>query len=236
MMDKLSNLCVFMILLCLFIGCSKTKKKEIIDINKNDGNNKIDIIIEHPINDINLEYYNVIEKVNINDFYFNEIIKDINLFHHIGEYKVIDLFGEPLEIVNGNYSEDIGNGMILKSYYYVYDDFTHYYYVIENELILYGGFFIDKKLKILTTINIGDTAEKILSTFTDDYGGYPDESIKYFIEEMRQGYKMEFIKYDLRGSLTDVYFSLTDDNILETIDFVFLESLRDFLREWLGKR
>jgi hypothetical protein len=237
MKGKLSNLCVFMILLCLFIGCSKTGKKDIIEIQQNGEDNKIDIIIEYPINDINLENNNVVEKVNINDFYFNEIMKDINLYHHIGEYKIIELFGEPLEIVNGNYSEDIGDGMILKSYNYVYDDFTHYYYVIENELILYGGFFIDKKLERLTTINIGDTAEKIILTFTDDYGGYSDESIKYIIEnKIRQGKKINFISYDLRESQTDVYFFSTDDNILETINFIFVESLPDFLGWWLSSR
>jgi len=107
---------------------------------------------------------------SISSFFFNEIMngnKDISFWD--GEDGVIKYFGEPLRIEIEAVSFYFEGGKVVAMQELVYNDFVHYYYIFENGKKLYNGFFIENKLERLKSINIGDTSEKLLSTFSDRY-------------------------------------------------------------------
>jgi hypothetical protein len=181
MKDKLSIAFSFLILLCLFISCSK--KMDIIHIQQNIEN--INEIKSDPlINETYSEKYVAIKKTNITDFYFDEIMKSfVNLDFHRDKYKVIEYFGEPLEINIIPTLFNFAGGVVIEIHKYVYVDLIHYYYVFENGTIFYNGFMIEKKLERLKTINIGDTRNKLLSTFLDKYySNDKNENISYYTD------------------------------------------------------
>jgi hypothetical protein len=102
-----------------------------------------------------------------------------DLGFHRDKYEVIDIFGDPLDIritkVSPFYLE---GGRVIEMRELIYDGFNHIYYVFESGTIFYIGFFIEKRLERLKTINIGDTSDKLLSTFSDKYYSWELESIK----------------------------------------------------------
>jgi len=183
MKGKLSTVTNIFILLCLFISCSKNEKKDIINIQYNFENNNI-IKIEPPINETYSETNISIEKANITDFYFNEIMNNfVNLNFHRDEYKVIEYFGEPLEINIIPTLFNFAGEMVIEIHEYVYADLKHYYYVFESRIIFYNGFKIEKKLERLKTINIENTKDKLLSTFSDEYySSEKSENISYYTD------------------------------------------------------
>jgi hypothetical protein len=121
-------------------------------------------------------------KPQITGFYFDEIMNGIkDLSFHRGEYKVIDLFGKPLKINIEKVSFSFEGGLVTEIHKYVYKDFVHYYYIFESGTIFYSGFVIENKLERLKTINIGDTADKLLSAFSDEYYTF-DENIIFYTD------------------------------------------------------
>jgi hypothetical protein len=183
MKGKLSIAFSFLILLCLFIGCSKNEKKDIIHIQQNNENNN-EIKVEPLINETYSEKYVTIEKTNITDFYFDEIMNSfIKLDFHRDKYKVIEYFGEPLEINIIPTIFNFAGGVVIEIHKYVYADLIHYYYVFESGTIFYNGFMIEKNLERLKTINIGDTKDKLLSKFSDKYySNDKSENISYYTD------------------------------------------------------
>jgi hypothetical protein len=181
---KLSNI---LIILCLFIGCSKNEKKDIINIQENIENNneiKIESQNNENYNKFYIENNTADKKSNITNFYFVEIMNGfVNLSFHRDEYKVNEYFGEPLKINIIPTNFDLAGGVVIEIHEYVYTDLKHYYYVFENGTIFYNGFSIEKKLERLKTINIGDTKNKLLSTFSDKYySSEKSENINYYTD------------------------------------------------------
>jgi hypothetical protein len=117
---------------------------------------------------------------SISSFFFNEIMNgNKNLSFRDGEDGVIKYFGKPLKIEIESVSFYFEGGKVVEIQELVYSDCNHYYYVFENGKKLYNGFTIEKKLDRLKSINIGDTSEKLLSTFPDKYYSWESlESIK----------------------------------------------------------
>jgi hypothetical protein len=122
------------------------------------------------------------EKIDrsITSFFFIEIMNgNKDLSFRDGEDGVIKYFGKPLKIEIESVSFYFESEKVVEIQKLTYDDFVHYYYVFENGKKLYNGFIIENKLKRLKSINIGDTSEKLLSTFYDKYISWDDiESIK----------------------------------------------------------
>jgi hypothetical protein len=168
---------IFIPMLIIFIGCSVIKKNETITDQQN--NTDVDIFIDLEPQDNNdyiadsvLDTYESVHN-NITDFFFVEIM-DGNMglsFHRddYGKYGVKDIFGEPLDIIATSTSFYFEGGIVIEIRQLVYDDFIHNYYVFENGVTFYQGFIIEKRLERLKTINIGDTSDKLLSTFSDGY-------------------------------------------------------------------
>jgi hypothetical protein len=195
------KLCYASVLLFLFFCCSKNEKKDITNIQQNIENNNV-IKIEQLVNETYSENYISIEKANITDFYFNEIINGfVNLNFHRDEYKVIEYFGEPLEINIIPTHFSLAGGVVIEIHEYIYADLIHYYYVFESGTIFYNGFRIEKKIERLKTINIGDTKDKLLLTFSD----------KYYLSE-----KSENISYYTDPVICDIQF-IIENNIIQNI-------------------
>jgi hypothetical protein len=172
-MNKLYKL---LVLLCLFIGCLQNEKKDTIEIQKFSENINEEMAIELQINNIFLEKIIQNKVTNITDFFFIEIMNgNKDLTFHRDEYKIIEHFGEPLKVNIQPVSFNFSGGKVVELHEYIYDDFVHYYYIFENESIFYNGFIIENGLERLKTINIGDTLDKLLSTFSDKY--YLQENI-----------------------------------------------------------
>jgi len=131
-----------------------------------------------------------IRQNNITDFFFGEIMNgNTDLEFHRDKYEVIDIFGDPLAVNVIEVSFNLSGGRVIEMRELVYDDFTHIYYVFESGIIFYIGFTIDKKLERLKTINIGDTSDKLLSTFYDEYYTWEDmknikENISYYTDSV----------------------------------------------------
>ncbi|MCL1836560.1 MAG: hypothetical protein FWG46_03335 [Treponema sp.] len=165
---------IFLVLSLLYLGCQTNEKIIIMEIQQKHES-------EHDNYKENFES-------NIIDFYFYEIMKgNTSLNFHREEYKVIELFGEPLKINIQSVLFNFIGGTVVELHEYVYDDFTHIYYIFENGLIFYIEFFIEKKLERLQTINIGDTSDKLLSTFHDKYYKWNEietlkENISYYTD------------------------------------------------------
>ena len=120
---------------------------------------------------------------NITDFFYNDVLNgntDLSFIH--GKDGVKDFFGAPISeniIKTLFYFE--GN-KIIEILELVYNDFIHQYYVSESGSKIYSGFFITKELE---TINIGDSSDKLISTFTDKYFTWTEnekinENISYY--------------------------------------------------------
>ena len=180
MKGKLSILYNLLIILCLFSSCSKNEKKSIINIQQNIENNN-EVKIESIINETHNENNIADKKANITDFYFIEIMNGfVNLNFHRNEYKVNEYFGEPIKINIIPTHFNFEGGVVVEIHEYVYADLIHYYYIFESGIIFYSGFSIEKKLERLKTINIGDTKNKLLSTFSDKYySSEKSENINY---------------------------------------------------------
>jgi len=139
--NRIIDILIIFLIFCVFINCSINNRKE-----------------------------GKIIKNNITDFYFNEILAGNKyLKFHRDEYKIIEYFGEPFEIRITPASFYFEGGKVVEYHQYFYDDFIHYYYIFEDGTILYKGFIIERKQERLKTINIGDTSDKLLSTFSDRY-------------------------------------------------------------------
>jgi len=175
MNSKFFYIILFLYSFCLFTNCSKKNVVESPHYNEN-----IVIINESEINKNRIENNDLTEKQSIIDFYYTEIMNGFkDLDFHRDEYKIIQYFGEPLEIKIESISFSMLGGTATEIHYYIYNDFTHYYYIFDNDAILYIGFFIENKLDRLKTINIGDSYEKLLTTFKDKYNTWEEvESIK----------------------------------------------------------
>ena len=176
MKNRIISICFLLTVLIVFIGCSEIKK------NNMDNGTHLEL---QNINDF-LLVANVIKQNNITDFFFGEIMngnKDLDF--HRDKYEVIDIFGEPLDINVIDTSFYFEGGIVTEIRQLIYDDFIHNYYVFENGIIFYQGFIIEKRLERLKTINIGDTSDKLLSTFSDEYYTWEEleninENISYY--------------------------------------------------------
>ena len=122
--------------------------------------------------------------LSITDFYFSEIMEgNRKLGFHRNGYEVIELFGEPLEIRIIPVSFYFSGGTVKEKHEYVYNDFIHYYYIFEDGILFYNGFTIEKRLARLKTINIGDTSEKLISTFGGEFFAWKEyENISYYTD------------------------------------------------------
>ena len=152
MKSRLINICIFIITSAIFIGCFAIKKNVVASNQQN----------------------------NITDFFFVEIMNGkTGLSFHRGKYEVIDMFGEPLNVNVTEVSFNLVGGRVIEKRELIYDDFIHMYYVFDDGTIFYEGFIIEKRLERLKTITIGDTSDKLLSTFSDRYYTWEEiENIK----------------------------------------------------------
>jgi hypothetical protein len=168
MKNRILNICFLLTILIIFIGCSVIKRNEKISNQQDNINN--DIHLELQNNNDFLLVADVIKQNNITDFFFVEIMNgNTDLSFHRDKYEVIDIFGEPLEINVTEVSFNLAGGKVIEMRELIYDDFVHIYYVFESGIVFYIGFNIEKRLERLKTINIGDTSDKLLSTFSDEY-------------------------------------------------------------------
>ena len=156
MKNRLINVCAFITMLTIFVSCSVIKKNVVT-------NNR---------------------QSNITDFFFIEITNgNRNLSFHREKYEVIDMFGEPLDIIATEVSFNLAGGRVIEKRELIYDDFIHIYYVFEDGTIFYEGFIIEKRLERLKTITIGDTSDKLLSTFPDKYYTWDEiENISFYTD------------------------------------------------------
>ena len=192
MKNRLIITYIFLVILIIFPGCSENKKNKTIT-NQQD---KIDVDIltdleskdnnDH-ISDIVLDADEIVHN-NITDFFFIEIMNgNKDLGFHRDKYGVKDIFGEPLDINVTEVSFNLVGGRVIEIRELIYDDFVHIYYVFESGIIFYIGFIIEKRLERLKTINIGDTSDKLLSTFSDEYYSWDvwenvKENISYYTD------------------------------------------------------
>ncbi|MDR1840093.1 MAG: hypothetical protein LBQ93_10980 [Treponema sp.] len=188
MKNRIISICF---LLTILISCSVIKKNE--TINKIDNNTHLEL---QNNNDF-LLVADVIKQNNITDFFFVEIMNgNEDLSFHRDKYEVIDIFGEPLDINVTEVLFNLAGGKVIEMRELIYDDFVHIYYVFESGIVFYIGFNIEKRLERLKTINIGDTSDKLLSTFSDEY--YSSENVKenisYYTDPVT--YEIQFIIRD----------------------------------------
>jgi hypothetical protein len=191
MKNRLINICIFLTVL-IFFGCSVIKKNETI-ANRQE-NIDVDVLTDSEsqgnndhISDIVIDTYEIVHN-NITDFFFVEIMNgNKGLDFHRDKYGVKDIFGEPLDINVRKVSFNFVGGRVIEIHELIYDDFTHIYYIFESGTIFYEGFIIEKKLERLKTINIGDTSNKLLLTFSDKYYTWEEyenikENISYYTD------------------------------------------------------
>ena len=152
------------ILILLLLGCSRSAKNNISGTD-----NEIRYDHELPYN--NIQHIEIVDSIitqnNITDYFYNEILNNINLSFHRDEYEIKSIFGEPISISETEVDFWMSGGIVKKIQELIFEDFTHIYYVFEDGTIFYMGFKIEKYLDKLKTINIGDTLEKLLSIFND---------------------------------------------------------------------
>ena len=119
----------------------------------------------------------IIEQKTIADFFFDEILSG-RRYIPVEDFIVkrsnegiLTYFGEPLEIniIPTNPVFYFSGGRVIEIHEYIYEDLLHSFLVFENEMILYTALIIKKRLDRLRTINIGDSLELLLSTFSDRY-------------------------------------------------------------------
>jgi len=135
-----------------------------------ENNNPRNIMSQESINLNSESYSDELVSNSITDFFFNEIMDSRkNLGFHRDEFEVIELFGEQIEIRILPVNFNMVGGIVVEIHQYVYDDFIHHYYIFEGGEIFYMGFTIESRLGRLRTINIGDTVEKLLSKFSDNF-------------------------------------------------------------------
>ena len=198
MKNRLVNMCIFLAI-TIFFGCSVIKKNE--TISNQQKNIDVDILTDSEsqdnndhIPDIVLDAYKIVHD-NITDFFFVEIMNgntdlsftDNGIYRYKDNYGVIDIFGEPLDIIVTKVRFYLVGGLVIEMRELIYDEFKHRYYVFENDQILYQGFFIEKRLERLKTVNIGDTSDKLLSSFSDKYYTWEElerikENISYYTD------------------------------------------------------
>ena len=174
---KASVLFWIVLVLCVatFANCTKDKvQAEIPEIEEN--NESTEIMPRQNSSGDKLH--------TITSFFFDEIMNgNAHLGFHRDEYKVVELFGDPLEIIVTPVSFYFQGGTVTEFHEYVYADCTHYYYIFEDGTIFYVGFAIKRELERLKMINIDDTVDTLLSTFSDRYRR--DENtgnIRYYID------------------------------------------------------
>jgi hypothetical protein len=169
------------IIISLFILGGCLQKQELSD-EKNIKNNDSDSI------KIGYDRVATARHESITDFFYDEILngnRDTSFSN--GENGVINFFGAPLEESKIPTSFDFETAEIVEIHELIYDDFVHRYYVSKSGHKLYSGFFITKKLDRLKSVNIGDTSEKLASTFTDKYYTWLEyerikENISYYTD------------------------------------------------------
>jgi hypothetical protein len=156
-----------------FPGCSR---RENIDTQNNnrisEASQSIEIKIEESIA-IETTETNIF---SISDFFFYEIMDGLKDFTwEKGNIGVEKIFGMADEINVLTFEPFwFQGGTVIEIHEYIYEDFIHLYYVFEysdyvteNNRKMYSGFRIVNRLDRLKTINIGDTSEILLSTFSD---------------------------------------------------------------------
>ena len=166
------------IMILLLLGCTRSTKS-----NFSETNDEAIIVNESSYNNIeNVEINeNIIYHDNVTDYLYNEILNNNNLSFHRDDYEIKSIFGEPLSINETEVDFWMSGGIVTKIQELVFEDFTHIYYLYEDGTIFYMGFIIEKYLDRLKTINIGDTEEKLLSTFNDRHY-LTDENIIFYTE------------------------------------------------------
>ena len=176
----LLSITIVFLFLSLIIGCSRKENSHKVSTRQqNDKKSEVSVEINSDVIELNdynnIKYegiliHEIIEKNSITNFFIYEIMNgNNNLSFHRDKYAVIDIFGEPLDINCTGVSFNMAGGTVIELRELIYDDFKHIYYVFEGGTIFYIGFIIEKRLERLKKINIGDTKEKLLSTFVDDY-------------------------------------------------------------------
>lgn len=161
------------------MNCAKLERKERREVQNTDYKNLLKPNNDSQIIDVMTKEISAGQTSIINDYYFKEIMNGCrDLDFHRNEIKVIDLFGEPLKIKAETVSFIIEGGTVVEIREYIYNEFTHYYYVFDDGIIFYIGFVIEKALSRLKTINIGNTLESLLLAFTDSYFLTEKESTK----------------------------------------------------------
>jgi len=117
---------------------------------------------------------------SITDFFFYEIMESNRDWgFHRDEFMVLEFFGTPNEIrVLPVEPFGMQGGTVIEIHEYVYDDFTHHYYIFAEGAVFYIGFIIENRLERLETINIGDTSEKLLSIFSDRFFTWETPELK----------------------------------------------------------
>jgi hypothetical protein len=171
---------IFLILMIhiVLIGCSK---KKIIISNEIAADDYV--AYEEALQtteETNRIVENNVIKNSITNYFYNEILNGNNdlSFQH-GSEGVINFFGKPSEENRIPTSFYFEGGIVIQIHELIYNDLTHRYYVFESGRELYYGFFVTKPLDRLNSVEIGDTSEKLLSTFSDKYYTWDNvESIK----------------------------------------------------------
>ena len=135
-------------------------------------------IQEQIVNEINFE--NTREKVE--NYIINEILAGIKYTGNLDDqYGVTKYYGvfveEKITTITPFYFE---GGNVIQLRELIYNDITHYYYIFDTGKQLYKGVEIKNPLTRLITINIGDTYDKLIESFGNDYYYGGKEYISYF--------------------------------------------------------
>jgi hypothetical protein len=176
MANKLKIILSIFFIFIILCSCSRKENNNSQDNSLVDNiNQNLELYIKESVSQS--EYETNLN--SISDFYFYEIMNgNGELGFHRDEYNIIKLFGEPNEIkISPVDSYSLQGGIVIELHEYIFDDFIHIYYIFENGIIFYIGFYIDKKLDRLKTINIGDTYDKLLSTFIDEFFSWENDGL-----------------------------------------------------------
>ena len=209
-----------LIIYVFLISCVKKNEESVLKVVQNEehsNNNfttEIDALEDNNIENIFLPGIETIseERNIVINFVVNEILNN-NIYKSFIEDKngVIDTYGTPISDKIIQYTDGLKyeGGMILIGIREIlYDDLTHRYFVFEdrnnNEIQYYVDVSVSKKLERLKTINIGDSSEKIIEIFGNNYAFKENESIIYRVNEI------ELLKFNvIQNSIIKIEYIIT---------------------------
>jgi hypothetical protein len=153
---------------------------------------------------INLSYEN-----KLKEFIYSEVLNR-KIFHgdDNDENGVIAVYGIPVsdEIIDYPDKQRYEGGMSLIGIReIIYENLTHRYYVFINGSNIERQFYVDvivnKKLDRLKTVNIGDTSDKILTVFGNNYWRKDGEDIIYMWGGDTTGETYRWVKFSIENNI-----------------------------------